>query len=84
MEKSRQIYCRWRRLSRTVTNDSRTGTEQNVALMKLNGAQDINQSAFRPDIAPEWGFTIQFLHHQEYRLREQARSHRETHSNVGA
>ncbi|CAI8931195.1 hypothetical protein EMIT0196MI5_40089 [Pseudomonas sp. IT-196MI5] len=26
--------------------------------------------------APEWGFTIQILHHQEYRYREQARSHK--------
>ncbi|MDF9775221.1 hypothetical protein [Pseudomonas baetica] len=76
MEKSRQIYCRWKGLSRTVTNDSRTGTAQNVALMKLNGAQDIKMTAFWPDIAPEWGVTIQFLHHQEYRLRGQARSHR--------
>jgi hypothetical protein len=24
----------------------RTGTEQNVAVMKLNGAQDINQAGF--------------------------------------
>ena len=29
-------------LSRTLTNQSRTGTAQNVAFMKLNGAQDIN------------------------------------------
>jgi hypothetical protein len=76
MEKSRQIYCRWKKLSRTVTNDLRTRTEQNVAFMKLNGAHDIKQTAFWRGIAPEWGFTIQFLHHQEYRLRGQARSHR--------
>ncbi|MNG09609.1 hypothetical protein D3C84_930320 [compost metagenome] len=29
------------RLSRTVANDRSTGTAQNVALMKLNGAMDI-------------------------------------------
>jgi hypothetical protein len=32
----------------------RTGTEQNVAVMKLNGAQDINPGWFLPSFAPEW------------------------------
>jgi hypothetical protein len=57
MKKSRQIYCRWERLRRTLTNGSRTGTEQNVAFMKLNGAQDINQWDFPTFFAPEWTFT---------------------------
>ncbi|MGF0241941.1 hypothetical protein ACQR3P_22050 [Rhodococcus sp. IEGM1300] len=56
MEKSRQIYCRWKRLSQTLTNESRTGTEQNVAFVKLNGALDINLSFFLALFAPEWGF----------------------------
>lgn len=34
-------YCRWKKLGRTLTNETRTGIEQNVAFMKLNGAQDI-------------------------------------------
>jgi hypothetical protein len=50
---SRQIYCRWKRLSRTVANDLRTATAQNVAVMKLNGAQDINQVVFWAGFAPE-------------------------------
>ncbi|MFJ4587045.1 hypothetical protein ACIP1Z_06995 [Pseudomonas moraviensis] len=33
-------------IGRTVTNELRTGTEQNVAVMKSNGAQDINQAVF--------------------------------------
>jgi hypothetical protein len=55
MEKSRQIYCRWSRLGRTLANESRTGTEQNVAFVKLNGAQDINQARFQAVFAPEQG-----------------------------
>jgi hypothetical protein len=43
-------------LSRTLTNESRTGTEQNVAFVKLNGALDINLSFFLALFAPEWGF----------------------------
>jgi hypothetical protein len=47
----------------------------NVAVMKLNGAQDINQVVFWADFAPDWGDQIEVMHQQLYRLREQARSH---------
>ncbi|WP_152974782.1 hypothetical protein [Pseudomonas sp. RIT-PI-q] len=76
MEKSRQIYCRWKRLGRTLTNESRTGTEQNVAFVKLNGAQDINLACFWAGFAPEQGLTVLVLHHQLHRYRRQASSHR--------
>ncbi|MEG2393262.1 MAG: hypothetical protein RSB64_20525, partial [Pseudomonas sp.] len=39
-------------MSRTVANEMRTGTAQDVADMKLNGAQDINQSVFWPVTHP--------------------------------
>jgi hypothetical protein len=58
MEKSRQIYCRWKRLRRTLANGVRTAIEQNVAFMKLNGAQDINKPHFQAGFAPKKGFTI--------------------------
>jgi hypothetical protein len=54
----------------------RTGTEQNVAVMKLNGAQDINKAIFRACFAPEWGVWFQEMHHQLYSYREQAHSYR--------
>jgi disulfide bond formation protein DsbB len=75
MEKSRQIYCRWKKLSRTLTNGSRTGIERNVAFVKLNGAQDINQRVFWADFAPEQGVKSQEMHQQLYRHRWQASSH---------
>ncbi|WP_220459366.1 hypothetical protein, partial [Pseudomonas sp. MD195_PC81_125] len=62
-------------MSRTVTNELRTGTAQNVAVMKLNGAQDINQAVFWADFAPEWGDQIEVMHQQLHRYRWQASSH---------
>jgi hypothetical protein len=63
MEKSRQIYCRWKRLGRTLAKETRTAIEQNVAFMKLNGAQDINNPHFSTISAPKKGFRILVSHH---------------------
>ncbi|CAI8919945.1 hypothetical protein EMIT0215P_40237 [Pseudomonas serboccidentalis] len=68
-------------MSRTVTNELRTATAQNVAVMKLNGAQDINQDSFLGFFAPEWGAQTWLMHQQLHRYREQAHSYRGTHYN---